>query len=75
MSEAIESPAQERKSQVDVDPKTVPLEKLDVADYELFTSDQLWPWFERLRKEDPVHYCPESRFGPYWSVTKFDDIV
>ena len=32
-------------------------------------------YFERLRKEDPVHYCAESEFGPYWSVTKFDDVV
>ena len=31
--------------------------------------------FERLRKEDPVHYTAESEFGPYWSVTKFNDIM
>jgi hypothetical protein len=24
---------------------------------ELFRSDTLWPYFERLRKEEPVHYC------------------
>ena len=22
----------------------------------LFQTDTLWPWFERLRKEEPVHY-------------------
>ena len=52
-----------------------PLEDFDVSDVELFTSDTHWPWFERLRAEDPVHYCANSRYGPYWSVTRFDDIV
>ena len=52
-----------------------PLEAYDVADPELFRSDTLWPWFERLRREDPVHLCRESRFGPYWSVTKHRDII
>ena len=42
---------------------------------ERFVTDTFWPFFERLRREDPVHYCAESEFGPYWSVTKFDDIV
>jgi cytochrome P450 len=52
-----------------------PLEDFDVSDVELFTSDTHWPWFERLRAEDPVHYCRESPYGPYWSVTRFEDIV
>src|SRR5476649_1068177 len=52
-----------------------PIEEFDVADPELFRSDTLWPWFERLRREDPVHLCRESRFGPYWSVTKHRDII
>jgi len=42
---------------------------------EHFTSDTLWPWFERLRAEDPVHYTARSEYGPYWSITRFDDIV
>ncbi|MEO8115622.1 MAG: cytochrome P450, partial [Phenylobacterium sp.] len=52
-----------------------PLEDFHVADLNLFTSDTHWPWFERLRREDPVHYCPASEYGPYWSVTRFNDIV
>jgi cytochrome P450 len=63
------------KGQAGVDPDSIPLEKVDVSDSELFETDTLWGYFERLRKEDPVHYCAESDFGPYWSVTKFDDIV
>jgi cytochrome P450 len=35
----------------------------------------MWPFFERLRHEDPVHYTAESEFGPFWSVTKFNDIM
>jgi len=30
--------------------------------------------FEQLRRDDPVHYCEASPFGPYWSVTRYDDI-
>jgi cytochrome P450 len=52
-----------------------PLDKFDVSDPERFRSDTHWPFFARLRKEAPVHHCAESRFGPYWSVTKFNDIM
>ena len=40
----------------------------------LFQNDTLWPWFERLRKEEPVHYCTNSPIEPYWSVTRYNDI-
>ena len=56
-------------------PSTLPLEKIDVSDSELFETDTHWGYFERLRKEDPVHYCAASDFGPYWSVTRYDDVV
>ena len=52
-----------------------PLEEFQVHDIEHFTSDTLWPWFERLRAEDPVHYTAESEYGPYWSITRYADIV
>ena len=52
-----------------------PLDKIDVANPQLFQDDTIEAYFARLRKEDPVHYCAESRFGPYWSVTKFKDIM
>ncbi len=53
----------------------LPLDKLNVAQPILFQSDTMWPYFERLRKEDPVHYCADSEFGPYWSITKYNDIM
>jgi len=57
------------------DPYQVPLEQIDVSQPALFETNTFRPYFERLRKEDPVHYTPRSFFGPYWSITRFDDIV
>jgi len=54
---------------------TTDLATLDMSRGERFRDDTIWPFFERLRKEDPVHYCPDSLNGPYWSVTKFNDIM
>ena len=53
----------------------LPLDELNPAHPDLFEADTMWPYFERLRKEDPVHYTAKSQFGPYWSVTKFEDIM
>jgi cytochrome P450 len=57
------------------DPWTLPLETFDVSKAELFEQDLHWEYFRRLRKEAPVHFCPDSLVGPYWSVTKYNDIV
>jgi len=55
---------------------SIPLEEIDVGRGELFKTDTMWPYFERLRKEAPVHYCAANEeFGPYWSVTKYNDIM
>jgi cytochrome P450 len=55
----------------------MPLDEINVAEPELFRSDTMWPYFERLRKEDPIHYHKEGLHeeGPYWSVTKYNDIM
>ena len=55
--------------------RTLPLEDFDVSDVCLYQRDALHPYFERLRKEAPVHYGKDSLYGPYWSITKFHDIV
>ena len=57
------------------DPYSLPLAQLDPARVELFQQDALWGYFERLRAEDPVHFIADSDYGPYWSITKFDDIM
>ncbi|MFT3811562.1 MAG: cytochrome P450 [Micropepsaceae bacterium] len=54
---------------------SIPLDKLDVAQPEIFRDDKQWEYFERLRQEAPIHYCADSKFGPYWSITKYNDIM
>jgi len=53
----------------------IPLDEIDVSDPELFRTNSIWPYFERLRNEDPVHYCKGGDYGPFWSVTKYKDIM
>ncbi|WP_247443019.1 cytochrome P450 [Bradyrhizobium sp. CW7] len=57
------------------DVRGIPLKDLDVSEPRRFQDDSLWPCFERLRREDPVHHCQDSPHGPYWSITKYRDIV
>jgi cytochrome P450 len=54
---------------------SIPLEDFNPGDPELFRTDSHWPYFERLRAEAPVHWCRDSEFGPYWSVTRYNDIM
>ena len=51
------------------------LDDFDVSEPGLFETDQVHDYFARLRDEAPVHYCPQSIYGPYWSVTRYADIV
>lgn len=62
-------------AQVNVDPYSLPLENIDVSNPYLFEADVQWAWFKRLRDEAPVHFCAESEFGPYWSITRYEDIM
>jgi cytochrome P450 len=57
------------------DARAISLEQIDVSDPRLLEEDAWRPFFARLRSEDPVHYQANSPFGPYWSITRFDDIV
>ena len=50
------------------------LASMDVSDPHFYQDDTWRPLFAQLRREDPVHYCESSPFGPYWSVTRYDDI-
>ena len=52
-----------------------PLEVLNPAWASAFRDDAHWPYFERLRAEDPVHWTPDSNYGAFWSVTKYNDIM
>ena len=52
-----------------------PLELLNPGRADRFQKDTILPVFARLRREDPVHSTAESDFGPYWSVTRWKDIM
>ncbi len=81
MSDSTETPISNREAQerweidTSVNPFDLPLETLDPAHPSLFEHDKFMPYFERLRAEDPLHYTPESMFGPYWSATTYKDIM
>jgi cytochrome P450 len=51
------------------------LTDIDVSDARLYSQDAWRPYFARLREQDPVHYQANSPFGPFWSITRFEDIV
>ena len=53
----------------------MPLDEIDVSDPGLYQQDVWQPYFRRLRRDAPVHYCKYSLVGPFWSVTRHKDIV
>jgi cytochrome P450 len=57
------------------DAYTLPLDAIDVSNPKLYQDDVWYPYFERLRREAPVHYTPDGMYGSFWSVTKFKDIM
>ena len=52
-----------------------PLAEIDVSRPELYALDRWQPVFEKLRREDPIHYCEKSVYGPFWSLTTYKPIV
>ncbi len=52
-----------------------PIELLNPARAAAFRDDAQWAFFDRLRKEDPVHWTPDSNYGAFWSITKYKDII
>ena len=57
------------------DAYSIPLDRIDVSSPLLFQEDSWGPYFERLRREDPVHYFKNDLYGGFWSVTKYKDIL
>ena len=57
------------------DAYSLPLDAIDVSNPKLYQDDIWYPYFERLRREDPVHYTQDGMYGSYWSVTKYKDIM
>ena len=52
-----------------------PLSTINPGRADRFQADTIWPVFERLRREDPVHLTEDSEFGRYWSITRWEDIL
>ena len=57
------------------DPYSMPLDEINLSHPGIWQANEMHPFMERLRKEDPVHFCPNSAVGPYWSVMKYRDIM
>ncbi|MGK2872093.1 MAG: cytochrome P450 [Alphaproteobacteria bacterium] len=57
------------------DVSKIPLEEMDLSNPLLYQNDTIGEYFRRMRAEAPVSYCAKSPHGPYWSVTKFNDIM
>src|SRR5829696_863169 len=47
----------------------------DVSSPSLYRDDAWREHFALMRREDPVHRHPDSPYGPYWSVTRYADIM
>ena len=53
----------------------MPLDQIDVSKPRLFQDDSVGHYFERLRRDAPVHYQTNAINGGFWSVTKYKDIM
>ncbi len=69
------TPAKNNWSMVGRGPYSMPIEDIDLSHPGIWQADEYLPFLERLRNEDPVHYCSTSAVGPYWSITKYKDIM
>ncbi len=47
------------------DAYAIPLDQIDVSNPKLYQDDIWYPYFERLRREDPVHYTKDGMYGSY----------
>ena len=53
----------------------MPLDQIDVSKPRLFADDSIGYYFERLRRDEPVHYQTNAINGGFWSVTRYQDIM
>jgi cytochrome P450 len=57
-------------------PYEIPLEQFDMLRSDMFVNDNHVGFFERLRKEDPVHLQKDHEIvGSFWNVTRYKDIM
>src|SRR5689334_5381588 len=63
------------KAEAHRDPWSVPLDQIDVSNPYIYSEDTWQGFFTRLRSEDPVHFADSPLYGPFWSVTRYRDIM
>jgi cytochrome P450 len=54
---------------------SLPLAEIDPANPQHFVDNTVEHYFERLRRDSPVHLCNSPIYGSYWSITKYQDIM
>ena len=54
---------------------SVPLADIDPSNPDYFEHNTVGHYFERLRRDAPVHRAHSPIFGPYWSITRYQDIM
>ena len=54
---------------------TLPLDQIDVTKPRLFQADTIGHYFDRLRRDEPVHWHENPFYGGFWSVTRYADIM
>ena len=64
-----------RQQQARASAMSMPLDQIDPSDPQYFVDDTVGHYFERLRRDDPVHLSHSPLFGDYWSITKYQDIM
>lgn len=62
------------ETQVDIKERSE-LRAIDPSVRSRFADGSIHDLMSHLRKEAPIHYCEDSPYGPYWSITKHRDII
>lgn len=55
--------------------KNAQINDQDLVNPEIFKEDRWQPLFKQLRDHDPLHWTRKSPWGPFWSVTRYEDIM
>jgi len=53
---------------------TMALDDIDLTDAAVWERAVPYEWFDRLRREDPLHWHPESDGTGFWAITKYEDL-
>lgn len=55
--------------------KDMPISEVDPSVQTRFMTGTHFPVFDRLRDEAPVCYHANTQYGPFWSISKYKDII